>query len=360
MNDLDQVEIMDRSALISQLNLEEFQVPADQDYSISLFSPEDSLGVARLTHSIYGDQHPFDYVYDPKEIARLYASGTQYALVAKSKNGDVLGMIGFYRCAPWPHLFELAQLMILKNQRKKGLAKELWLRGMEILPQISKARAVFGEAVCTHTFSQRMCLETGMIPCGIALDAIPSRAYSDSAAQGDRTTLILQTKPLWTEAQAVRLPDDYRLTFEQFCRTTGLRREVIQKQEELPASSRLKVLHFPQAEYLKIWVHAAGQDLSARIAECERTVGDHGIVQVVFDLGEGGVLAGIEASKARGYFFSGFLPFWFETDGLMLQRRRDEPSFSGFNLFNDAAKYLIDLAQADAGKARVRQTIWGV
>jgi hypothetical protein len=350
---------MDRSALIAKLHLEEFQVPPDQDYTISLFSPEDALGVSRLTHSIYGDQHPFDYVYDPEEVARLYASGTQYALVAKSKTGDVLGMIGVYQCAPWPHLYELAQLMILKNQRKKGLAKELFLRGMDILPRVSKARAVFGEAVCTHTFSQRMCLDTGMLPCGLALDAIPSRAYSDSAAQEDRTTLILQTKPLWTEAQAVCLPDDYRPTFEQFCRITNLRREIIQRREESPTSSHLKILHFPQAEYLKIWVHAAGQDLSARIAECERTVGSRGIVQIIFHLNDGGVLTGIENARARGYFFGGFLPFWFEADGLMLQRRKDEPSFSWFKLFNDAARYLIDLAQDDARQARGRRATWG-
>jgi hypothetical protein len=56
--------------------------------AISLISPQDALGVARLTYSVYGDQHPFDYVYDPSEIARLSASGTQYAVVAKSSQGN--------------------------------------------------------------------------------------------------------------------------------------------------------------------------------------------------------------------------------------------------------------------------------
>ena len=61
--------------LISQLRMHEYVVPADQDYTLGMFEPGDALGVSRLTCTLYGDSHPFDYVYDPVEVARLFRLG---------------------------------------------------------------------------------------------------------------------------------------------------------------------------------------------------------------------------------------------------------------------------------------------
>ena len=351
---------MDRDVLIVAHRLGDCEVPPDQDYAISLISPQDALGVARLTYSVYGDQHPFDYVYDPSEITRRYASGAQFAVVAKSSRDDVLGMIGIYRCSPWPRLYELAQLMILKNQRSKGMARDLWLQAMERLPDMAQAGAIFGEAVCTHTFSQRMCETTGMIPCGIAMDAIPSRAYSDDYRHGDRTSLVLTVKPMLFTPQTVHLPTAYRAAYVDFCARAGLDRQIeAGSQATLPESSRVEIIDFEKAACIKVWVHEPGRDLERIVSDLEHKAGDNGIVQVIFDLGRPDAPAGIETLRSRGYYFGGFMPYWFETDALMLQRRRSSSSFKDLKLYGDSITAIVAMAERDQHRVAVSKAGWG-
>jgi hypothetical protein len=353
---------VDRSFLISQLRMHEYVVPANQDYAVDLFEPRDALGVSRLTCAIYGDEHPFDYVYDPAEVARLFASGSQYAMIARSAGGDVLGMIGIYRCGLWPRLFELAQLMILPNQRGKGMAIDLWRRAMDTLPDIAGAGAIFGEAVCTHTFSQQMCQETGMLPCGVVLDAIPSKAYATRGTGKARTTLLLTMKPLERQACSVTVPQWCRAQYAVLCETLSLERTVLPGGSgALAEQSIIEATHYAPADCVKLSVRRSGCDLARLAAEKERAAGAPGIVQVAFDLGEKTSLAGIETLKARGYFFGGFLPFWFgRSDGLLLQRRKEQPSFDDITLLNDAPSYLVALARQDAAAASAHWQDWGV
>jgi len=353
---------VDRSFLISHLRMHEYSVQADQDYVVGLFEACDALGVSRLTCAIYGNDHPFNYVYDPAEVARLFASGSQYAMVARSPGGDVLGMIGIYRCAPWPRLFELAQLMILPNQRGKGIAIDLWRRAMDTLPDMAGAGAIFGEAVCTHMFSQKMCQETGMIPCGVILDAIPSKPYATRDTGKARTTLLLTTKPLERHACSVTLPPWCHAEYAALCDAMSLQRTVLPcGPGGLAEQSIIEVVHYVQADCVKMLVQCAGNDLLQLVAEKERAAGEPGIVQVVFNLSEATSPAGIEALKERGYFFGGFLPFWFgDSDGLLLQRRKEQPFFGDIKLQNEAPSYLVALARQDAAVASAHWKDWGV
>ena len=75
--------------------------------------------------------------------------------------------------------------------------------------------------------------------------------------------------------------------------------------------------------------------------DLERKAGDNGIVQAIFDLGRSDAPAGIEALNTRGYSFGGFMPCWFETDALMLQRLTAEPNFEAINLYTDRAKAIL-------------------
>ena len=104
----------------------------------------------------------------------------------------------------------------------------------------------------------------------------------------------------------------------------------------------------------------AGRDLARLVAQQERAAGEPGIVQVAFDLGEATALAGIETLKGRGYFFGGFLPFWFgQSDGLLLQRRKEPPSFDDIKLLNDAPSFLVALASREATDAAAHWKDWG-
>jgi hypothetical protein len=342
--------------------MHEFTVAACQEYTVGLFTPEDALGVSRLTYTVYADAHPFDYLYDPAEVARLFTSGSQHAMIARSPSGEVLGMMGISRCSPWHRLYELVLLMVLPNQRGKGMAVDIWNHTLDRLPDMAGAGAIFGEAVCTHTFSQQMCRESGLLPCGIMLDAVPSKAYATNHEGPARTALVLTMKPLEKIALTVAVPHWCRAQFDILCDRMSLVRTVSALGPgELAEHSDIEAAHYDKVDFVKLLVRRAGRDLGRFVAEKERAAGEQGIVQVAFNLGEATSAAGIEALKGRGYFFGGFLPFWFgDSDALVLQRRKDPPDFDTLKLLDDGPAYLVDLMRRDATAALAHWKNWGI
>lgn len=352
---------MDRKTLIDRLRMDEFTPPAPaQSCELSLFGPEDALGVARLIYCNYGDQHPFDYVYDPDEIARLFASGSQYALVARSATGQVLGMIGLYRCAPWPAIFELAQLLLHKGQHGRGMARNLWRAAMEKLAPLTGAGFIFGESVCTHAFSQKMCLATGMVPCGLMAEAIPAAAYEGAKYAMERTSLMLHMKIMESDRQRVHMPHDYRDLFARYIETTPLEREVLDSPAvRLEGESLVEAREFSYANLAKVLVRRPGSDLEAVAAQSERSVGPQGSVQFVFDLGRPDTPDAVRALRERGYSFCGFLPRWFGSDGLAMQRRREKTDPGLLTPQVSEAVYLADFIKADMHRVAAASQPWG-
>lgn len=313
------------------------------------------MGVARLVYDNYGDRHPFEYVYDPEEIARLFAAGEQHAMVARDKSGVVVGMIGLYRCAPNPRIFELAQLMLLSGQGGRGVASELWRRAMNELPKVIGAVSIFGEAVCTHAFSQRMCEETGMLFSGLVVDAIPAHAYASEEFQGERTSLVLCSKTLVDSPHEVMLPPRYEASYLSYCTDFGLERTLRWPQSRaLSKETDFELIEFPVAHSIKILVRSAGADLPQLLADYENRVGDNGVVQVVFNLGEERSAAGIELARANGYSLGGFIPLWFGSDGLLLHKRQKPPMFSTIKTFTEGARKAKKMAQEDYESLRRR------
>ena len=347
----------DRKKLILKWRIDSSPLAGLLDFEVGLFRPEDALGVARLVYEHYGELHPFDYVYNPDEIARLFSSGQQYAVVARSVNGVVLGMIGMYRCAPHPRIFELAQLMVLNSQRGRGIASLLWRRAMNELPEVIGAVSIFGEAVCTHAFSQKMCQETGMLFCGLVVDSIPARAYVSDRFQGERTSLILCSKILKDTHHHVYLPACYHAPYKTYCEHFNIKRNIVLSAPcALPSVTVFELIEFQVAHSIKVLIHSIGHDLSQILCDCENKTGGEGIVQVVFNLGDKNSIQGVETLRRYGYYLGGFLPLWFNSDGILMQKRKDKPSFSKIKTFNHGAFQAKRMVQEDYDALQISQT----
>ncbi|MEI8191903.1 MAG: hypothetical protein WCI75_19490, partial [candidate division NC10 bacterium] len=56
--------------------------------------------------------------------------------------------------------------------------------------------------------------------------------------------------------------------------------------------------------------------------------------------------------RERGYFFGGYLPRWFDSDGFLLQKVTHPPNFDGIRLHSAKAQRLLDCVRADWARAR--------
>jgi hypothetical protein len=124
-------------------------------------------------------------------------------------------------------------------------------------------------------------------------------------------------------------------------------------------TSRVEIIDFEKAACIKVWIRKSGRDLERTVSDLERKAGDNGIVQAIFDLGRADAPAGIEMLNSRGYYFGGFMPYWFETDALMLQRRSSSPSFKDLRLYGDFVKAIVTMAERDQRRVALRQAGWG-
>ena len=71
------------------------------------------------------------------------------------------------------------------------------------------------------------------------------------------------------------------------------------------------------------------------------------MVQVYVNLGEAWSGQMVSALRQKGYFFGGFLPRLFETDGLLMQKLASLPNFDSIKLFSQKAKDLLDFIRRD-------------
>ncbi len=350
-----------RAKSLARLAADLHVVEPGQEYVIDDFRPEDALPVTRCVYDVYGPDHPFDYVYDPEAVARRFVSGEHYTAVARTPRGDVLGMISLYRCPPWPGTLEAGQLMIMRSCRDASMGLTLCRYADTTLAARANADALYVEAVCTHVFTQYISRKCRFVECGLELEALPAGVFSQGE-QGarKRTSMLFYFSVKKDRPHDVFLPPRaaelgelvYRRLKSQRTFTSGLA-------GMRGHSSGLTSTLLPLSGLARLEVTAAGEDLLARAAMCERELGE-GAVQVILNLADPAAPEAAEALRARGYFLGGVLPLWFGTDGLLLQRLSAPPDFETLKIGSADGKDMLRLVRGDMESLGAPALAWGV
>ena len=75
------------------------------------------------------------------------------------------------------------------------------------------------------------------------------------------------------------------------------------------------------------------------------------VFQVLVNLGEAWCGRGVSLLRERGLFLGGFLPRWFDSDGLLLQKVVELPSFESIRLFSRRAQRILSLVGEDVRRS---------
>ncbi|MEQ8171386.1 MAG: acyl carrier protein, partial [Candidatus Eremiobacterota bacterium] len=51
--------------------------------------------------------------------------------------------------------------------------------------------------------------------------------------------------------------------------------------------------------------------------------------------------------RKKGYFFGGYIPRWFNSDSILMQKNRTLPDVSNINLYSEKAKKILSLIRSD-------------
>jgi hypothetical protein len=93
----------------------------------------------------------------------------------------------------------------------------------------------------------------------------------------------------------------------------------------------------------------AGADAGRVIGNFESTASGKGckVRQIFLNIGDPGAGDIFRGLLSKGYFFGGYLPRWFDTDGFLLQKLTGTPALESINLYSDRAKELLEFTLKD-------------
>ena len=335
---------------VARFEEQPLQVAPDQPLTLDRLRPGDELGVARLYHAVYGCDYPFDDYYVPGRILALNQALQLCSVVCRTAEGAIVGHGALYRgSAPFAGLYEIGQYLVLPGYRRRGIADliDAYIHGT-LAGQIP-ADALYGEAVTNHTVTQTFDLQAGMTDYALELSLLPP-GQGRAGASG-RVACLVQSKTLRDRPHRVHLPAPYREDLEFLLADRDFQRDFA------PASSRppdtdetvWQVQRFPGTGTSRWLFPTLGRDFPRRLRELEATAQAEGslTLQVFLNLGQETLGLVVDHLRQAGWILGGYLPRWFDSDGLLLQKIQDPPDFAAIQLCSDKARGLLKRVQAE-------------
>lgn len=337
---------MSHTQLIEALKASYHVIEPGQEVEIGLFKPEDALGVALAYYEIYGESFPIKHIYDPEEITRLNKTEDQYTVVAKTLRGEVVGLAGMFRNAPNPDIYEGGQIMLIKSYRNSHIASALTKECFDILPERINLPYLFGEAVCNNAATQRFSQTIGMSATGLEIECMPTETYLKEKAVERAVSLLTLFKPFKRPVCEACLPIEYKEFIENLYFELDVERTRIEGRTCVGVTEKSDFL-LPDNSLARITVTKAGTDFEKILEDTETAVTEKGLVQIYLNLGDTSVPEVVSMLRKKGYCTGGLLPYWFGSDGLIMQRLPQNPDWDALRLYGKKAKAIRDYVKKD-------------
>lgn len=325
-------------------------------FKIDYFKPEDAWGIVQCCYSVYGGGYPVDTYYIPDQLIDQTRKGNIHGVVARAAGGEVIGFGALYRSTPpFKRIYEAGQFIVRKEYRNTRAAFEINEFLTKKLPGEIGLDAFFGEVVCRHVIVQKMGARAGATETGIELALMPEEAYETESVQPGRVAGLLIFRVLKDRPHEIFLPEFYMELVDECVRHMGLSRslEKIGEKSEAAGKSHSECLFFEAAAVARLSMTSVGEDASRVIDDFETaaSIKSCKVRHVFLNIGESGVGYAIRLLLSSGYFFGGYLPRWFDTDGLLLQKLACSPNLEAINLYSDRAKDLLRFTLKDRERA---------
>ncbi len=327
-------------------------VEAGQKFEIDAFRPEDAPGIANLYCSVYGPDYPIDTFYIPEKLTAENRSGNIYSVVARTPKGDIIGHGALYRSsAEYPFLYEGGQYLVLKDYRNSTAAFKINQYVGKVLPECNHISGLYGEEVCNHVITQKMAARLNLKDTALEIGLMPAHMFEAEEAATGRVSCILQFKIYEDRPHKIYIPSCYRTEMEFIFGDTELKREFTISSEDIPGDSvsMIKIKYFDVAAVGRFSISSPGADFESRVAEIEKEASGKNIEVLQFYLNLDNPWIGkcVDILRDKGYFLGGYLPRWFDSDGLLMQKLLVTPEFDSIKLYTEKAGKLLQYVMKD-------------
>ncbi len=323
-----------------------------QDVKVDFFRPQDADGVAALFLTVYGKAYPIKTFIDPQRLKAENEAGRTLSSVARTPEGDIVGHNALFNSAPCDGIYESGAGVVHPAYRNTtGIFSRLVEHGFIEGPKRYPVETIYGEPVCNHVYSQKLCRRLGWITHAVEVALMPASVYAREKSASGRVSALLDFITLKARPHAVYYPKCYKDQVQFLYAGLDDDRKLIQS-DAVPSSSkktRMDMHFFDFARVARVAVMGCGVDFMDVFQEKEHACRRRGgvVIQVWVDLGAPEGAFAVRRLRERGYFFGGILPRWFNTDGMLMQKIFEPPDWEHIQIHSDRAKTLLELVKGD-------------
>ncbi|MHC1725892.1 MAG: hypothetical protein AB9866_07785 [Syntrophobacteraceae bacterium] len=334
----------------------DISIEPGQAFEIDRFRPEDAEGIAHLVFAEYGAAYPIDTYYFPERIAEENNNGNIYSVVARTPRGDIIGHMALYRSSPpYPNLYEIGQGIVLPSYRTTFAAYKINLYIGEKLAPFIRTDGIFGEAVCHITATQKSSAIIGMKDVALEIDLMPAEAYDKAKCASGRVSCVILFRSFNDRPHEVFIPPVYHREIDYIAGDIDIDRKMTPSNGEIPQGTKsdVRIRFFNHAGVGRFAVVASGSDFETVVEELEKEGAGNGtlVLQYFLNLAEPWVGEAVECLRKRGYFFGGYVPRWFDTDSMLMQKISTSPDFSTIKLHSEKAQQILEFVRSDWKRA---------
>jgi hypothetical protein len=320
-------------------------------FEIGLLRPEDADGVAQLFRSVHAEDYPIKLFYDPSQLIKANQEGDYYSIVARSEDGEIIGIHNLFRSAPSRGVYEWGVGLVLKQCRGMGVSGAIEQYMIDaVVPELGM-HTVFGEPVTIHLRMQKHSETFGFQPTALEVGLMPGEAYTGEGVTSHRVSTLASFRVYRNIPQNIFLPATYQEAIRFMYGDFSLGRTFSESVESIPlgTASHAKMDVFDFAQVARISFLETGSDFAERMSGLESEALEKGsiVIQVWLKLTSPWVRNVVKVLQERGFFLGGVLPQWFDDDGLLMQKLLFTPDFESIQLYSDRAMRIRELVKAD-------------
>lgn len=331
-------------------------VAPGQSFTADAFRPEDAAGIVNLFRAVYGDGYPLKRYYDPDWITSANANGELISVVSRTPSGNIVAHSALYRSSPAnPGLLELGLGLTLPDYRTTVamLGITFYLRDT-VLPNLT-CDAIFGEAVCNHVITQKLCSFMGMKECALELDLMPAESYQAEQRAAGRVSCLSFFRDISEQQHRMFVPESCRTFFDALLPELKISRDcAVAGSEPEKDITEQESSFFDFAGVSRCNLNRTGQDYAGVLSGLEQDWVARGrlVSQIYVNLADRGNGTAVAWLRNNGYFPGGLMPCWFKDgDALLLQKLKEPPGFERIQLQAKRARLLLILVQQDFSAA---------
>ncbi|WP_277057882.1 hypothetical protein [Trichlorobacter lovleyi] len=326
-----------------------------EPFTVRFYQPEDGYGVARLIYAVYGNGYPIDTFYIPEQLTEENRAGRIKSVVARTSSGEVICHFSLHRSsAPNPDMYEAGLGLTHPAYRACG-AFERCFTLLFSLVENNSVTAIFGEAVCNHTITQKMAEPAKLVETALEVDLMPADTYAKERASDGRVSCLMYFRIGADQRRPLCIPDCYAAEIRFMMEGITLERELLGSSgsQSLPADSELQTESFSSSGVCRCSIIRPGQDLAGRLAALEDDLRSRGyaLLECFVPLGVPEAAYSVAALRTAGFFLGGFLPCWFGDDGLLMLKLFGTAGFDSIKLFSERGKAIMAMVRADWARA---------